>query len=61
MQEWIKFIEGKAEKKEITVITKDTWDLFLDLCTTTKGVWKNFEDDGAWPVLSALIFPFRLC
>ena len=51
LDKWIKFIEGKAEKKEITVMTRDTWDLFLDLTVQTKGQWSNFEDDGAWPVL----------
>lgn len=51
LDKWIKFIEQKAEKKEITVMTRDTWDLFLDLAVQTKGEWKNFEDDGAWPVL----------
>lgn len=48
---WIEFIESKQAKKEITIITKDTWDLFYDLTMQTKGNFDNFEDDGAWPIL----------
>jgi len=38
-----------VEKKELLVITRDTWDLFFDLVKQTKGDLKNFVDDGAWP------------
>lgn len=31
MDKWVSFIQEKAEKKEITIMTKDTWDLFFDL------------------------------
>lgn len=51
MDKWVAFIQGKADKKEIGVMTKDTWDLFFDLVQQTNGDWSKFEDDGAWPVL----------
>lgn len=44
---WIKFLQ--EEKKELKVITRDTWDLFYDLVKQTNGDLKNFVDDGAWP------------
>ena len=46
---WEQFLE--EEKPNLKVITFDTWDLFYDLVTETKGELKNFEDHGAWPVL----------
>jgi len=51
MDKWVKFIQEKQGKKEITIMTKDTWDLFFDLVQQTGGDWSKFEDDGAWPVL----------
>jgi DCN1-like protein 1/2 len=47
LKQWITFLE--AEKKELLVITRDTWDLFFDLVKQTNGDLKNFVDDGAWP------------
>lgn len=47
LKQWITFLE--VEKKELLVITRDTWDLFFDLVKQTKGDLKNFVDDGAWP------------
>ena len=51
LDKWQKFLEGKHEKKELTVVSKDTWDLFYDLVTQTNGDFDKFEDDGCWPVL----------
>ena len=51
LAKWCEFLNAKVEKKELTVVTKDTWDLFYDLVTQTKGDMQNFEDDGCWPVL----------
>ena len=48
---WGKFLTDKVTKKELTVVTKDTWDLFYDLVQQTNGNMANFEDDGCWPVL----------
>ena len=39
------------EKKELNAVPQDTWNLFINLVTSTKGDLKNFEDDGAWPSL----------
>lgn len=47
LPQWIKFLT--EEKKDLKVITRDTWDLFFDLVKQTKGDLKNFVDDGAWP------------
>ena len=49
IEQWKTFVNGKAERNEIVVITKDTWDLFYDLVKQTRGNIANFEDDGAWP------------
>ena len=49
IEQWKTFVTGKAERGEILVITKDTWDLFYDLVKQTRGNIANFEDDGAWP------------
>ena len=35
LNQWKKFLEEKVEKKELTVVTKDTWDLFYDLVNQT--------------------------
>jgi len=47
LKQWITFLEER--KKDLQVITRDTWDLFFDLVKQTKGELKNFVDDGAWP------------
>lgn len=44
-------MNAKFEKKEIIVVTRDTWDLFYDFVKQTRGNLANFEDDGAWPVM----------
>lgn len=51
LAKWKQFLVDKVEKKELTVVTKDTWDLFYDLVNQTNGNMANFEDDGCWPVL----------
>ena len=51
LEKWGVFLEGKEERKELIVITRDVWDLFYDLVKQTSGNMENFEDDGAWPVL----------
>jgi DCN1-like protein 1/2 len=47
LKKWVSFLN--EEKKDLKVITRDTWDLFYDLVKQTKGDLKNFVDDGAWP------------
>ena len=47
LDKWVKFLT--EEKKELKVVTRDTWDLFFDLVKQTKGDLANFVDDGAWP------------
>lgn len=32
-------------------ISKDTWNMLLELVESTNGDMKNYVDDGAWPVL----------
>lgn len=44
---WIEFMT--TEKKDQQVVTKDTWQMLLELITQTKGNFDNFVDDGAWP------------
>ncbi len=48
---WKQFLLDKFERKELIVVTKDTWDLFYDFYKQTRGNLANFEDDGAWPVM----------
>ena len=31
LDKWCEFLNDKVQKKELTVVTKDTWDLFYDL------------------------------
>ena len=51
LNQWKAFLMGKFERKEIIVVTRDTWDLFYDFVKQTRGNLANFEDDGAWPVM----------
>ena len=46
---WVDFIQ--SEKKEQAVIQKDTWVMLLELIEQTQGDFKNYVDDGAWPVI----------
>lgn len=49
MKLWVEFFKG--EKKDQLVISKDTWNMLLELIESTKGDFANYVDDGAWPVL----------
>ena len=49
LDKWCEFLQN--EKKELQVVTKDTWNLFYDLVKQTQGDIAKFEDDGAWPSL----------
>lgn len=51
LPKWQAFLNQKVEKKEILVVTKDTWDLFYDFVKQTNGKLENFVDDGCWPAL----------
>jgi len=51
LDKWKAFLNGKVERNEILVVTKDTWHLFWDLNTQCRGNISNFEDDGCWPVM----------
>ena len=44
---WIAFLT--EEKKDLKVVTKDTWDMIYELNETTKGDLSAFVDDGSWP------------
>mmetsp|Transcript_45654 Transcript_45654/g.33382 ORF Transcript_45654/g.33382 Transcript_45654/m.33382 type:complete len:108 (+) Transcript_45654:455-778(+) len=46
---WIEFF--KTEKKDLQVIQKDTWNMLYELIEQTNGDFRNYVDDGAWPVL----------
>lgn len=51
LEQWKTFLNGKVERQELIVVTKDTWDLFYDFVKQTRGDLRNFEDDGTWPTL----------
>lgn len=37
LDKWKAFLNGKVERNEILVVTKDTWDLFYDLNKQCRG------------------------
>lgn len=49
LNQWIEFF--RTEKKDVKVISKDTWNMLLELIEQTHGDFNNYVDDGAWPVL----------
>lgn len=49
LKQWIDFFQ--IEKKDQTVVQKDTWNMLYELVEQTKGDFGNYVDDGAWPVL----------
>lgn len=51
LSSWKTFLSEKAQRGEILVVTKDTWDLFYELVKQTRGNLANFVDDGSWPSL----------
>ena len=51
LEQWKAFLNGKVERNELIVVTKDTWEQFYQLVKSTGGNIANFEDDGTWPVM----------
>lgn len=51
LEQWKAFLNGKVERNEILVVTKDTWEQFYQLNKSTNGNIAEFEDDGTWPVM----------
>ena len=51
MARWKQFLQGKESRGELLVVTRDVWDLFIELHKMTGGNINNFEDDGSWPTL----------
>lgn len=47
LRDFIEFLQ--TEKKDLNVISKDTWMMLLELIEQTRGDFANFVDDGAWP------------
>jgi DCN1-like protein 1/2 len=47
LDDWVAFLQ--TERKEMTVVQKDTWVMLLELIEHTQGSFANFQDDGAWP------------
>ena len=46
---WCEFLDEK--KSEHKFISRDTWNLLLDLATQVKPDFSDFDEDGAWPVI----------
>ena len=49
LKDWVQFLQ--AEKTDQKVVTKDTWNMLLELVEQTRGDLANFVDDGTWPPL----------
>ena len=47
LADWLDFMRN--EKKDLQVVQKDTWNMFLELIETTGGDFAKFQDDGTWP------------
>ena len=47
LNDWCTFVADKHGK----AISRDTWCLLLDFIDVVKGDLKNYDPDGAWPVL----------
>lgn len=45
---WLEFLESQTSVK---VVSKDTWQVFLDFATTIKPDFSNYDEASAWPVL----------
>jgi len=44
---WVEFLR----KRKIRGVSRDTWELFLDLWLQIDPSYSNYDSDGAWPVL----------
>ena len=47
LPEWSQFLVEKWNK----AISRDTWNLLLEFCTTVDATLSNYDPYGAWPVL----------
>lgn len=47
LQIWINFIESNP----IKIVKKDEWNMFYEMVAETKGSFKNYKDEGCWPLL----------
>ena len=52
---WSAFVAEKSVK----VITKDVWDMLLTFGMTIDDDMSNYDEDGAWPVMSEWRMPAR--
>ncbi|KAJ3451249.1 rp42 related [Anaeramoeba flamelloides] len=48
-QNWIEFLNSGENKA--TVITRDTWKVFLDLIIEINNGWQNYDLTSSWPLL----------
>ena len=44
---WLKFIE----ENPIKIVKKDEWNMFYEMVIETQGNFKNYKDEGCWPLL----------
>lgn len=47
LKEWVDFVQNQYKK----AISKDVWSQFYEFTVTIAHDFKNYEDDGAWPVI----------
>ena len=43
----MKFIETSP----IKIVKKDEWNMFYEMVAETKGSFKNYKDEGCWPLI----------
>lgn len=49
LKDWIEFIT--TQKQGQLVVTRDTWNMVLELIEQTQGDFGRYVDDGAWPLM----------
>ncbi|KAJ3444772.1 rp42 related [Anaeramoeba flamelloides] len=48
-QNWIEFLDSDENKS--TVITRDTWKVFIDFIHEINNRWENYDLTSSWPLL----------